>query len=67
MTAHEYNYSVFNLKGELGKFSEFQDHPLHAGRVAPDFPLEDLDTGQTVRLKELWDGGLVIIEFGSYT
>jgi hypothetical protein len=51
----------------MGKFTEFQDHPLHAGREAPDFPLEDLGTGQAVRLKDLWSAGLVVIEFGSYT
>ena len=67
MTAHEYNYAVFNLRAEMGKFTEFQDHPLHAGREAPDFPLEDLGTGQAVRLKDLWSAGLVVIEFGSYT
>jgi hypothetical protein len=67
MTTEEYNYAVFNLQRESGKFTEFQDHPLHAGRTAPDFPLEDLSSGQAVRLKELWTGGLVVIEFGSYT
>ena len=67
MTAVEYNYTVFNLKSQIGKFTEFQDHPLHAGREAPDFPLEDLDTSQTVRLKDLWSDGLVVVEFGSFT
>jgi hypothetical protein len=66
MTAVEYNYAVFNLKAEMGKFTEFQDHSLHAGRDAADLPLEDLNTGQTVRLKDLWSDGLVI-EFGSFT
>lgn len=67
MTPHEYNYAVFNLQAEMPKFTEFQDHPLHAGRQAPDFPLEDLETRQTVHLKDLWSGGPVVIEFGSYT
>ena len=67
MAASEYNYSVFNLKAEMGKFAEFQDLPLHPGREAPDFPLEDLDTSQAVRLKDLWSDGLVVIEFGSFT
>jgi hypothetical protein len=67
MTANEYNYAVFNMKAEMGRFTEFQDLPLHAGRQAPDFPLEDLETGQTVRLKELWGRDLVVIEFGSFT
>jgi hypothetical protein len=67
MTEVEYNYAVFNLQAEMGKFTEFQDHPFHAGREAPDFPLEDLNTGQTVRLKDQWSDGLVVIEFGSFT
>ena len=67
MTAPGYNYAVFNMKGEMGRFSEFQDHPLHVGRQAPDFPLEDLDTGQIVCLKDLWSKGVLVIEFGSYT
>jgi hypothetical protein len=67
MAVHEYNHAVFNLDSEKDKFTEFRDHPLHAGRNAPDFPLEDLATGQTVHLKDIWSDGLVIIEFGSYT
>jgi hypothetical protein len=67
MSADEYNYAVFNLKAEMGKFAEFQDDRLHPGREAPDFPLEDLETSQTVRLKDLWSDGLVVIEFGSFT
>ena len=66
MTTNGYNYAVFNLQAELGKFEEFENHPLHAGR-RPDFPVEQLETGQTANLKDLWSGGLLIIEFGSYT
>ncbi len=67
MTGHEYNYSVFNLQAEMGKFAGFQDHPLHAGRQAPDFPLEDLESGKLVHLRDFWTDALVVIEFGSYT
>jgi hypothetical protein len=67
MTGNAYNYSVFNLQAELGKFDEFENLPLHAGRRAPDFPVEDLETGKTVQLKDLWGSGLLIVEFGSYT
>ena len=67
MTAQEYTYAVFNLKAEISRFTEFQSDALHAGREAPDFPLEDLGTGQTVRMKELWSDGLVVFEFGSFT
>jgi hypothetical protein len=67
MAAHDYNYAVFNLDAEKDKITEFQDHPLHAGRNAADFPVEDLATGQTVQLKDLWTDGVVVIEFGSFT
>jgi len=67
MTGNAYNYSVFNLQAELGKFEEFENLPLHAGRRAPDSPVEDLETAETVQLKDLWSNGLLIVEFGSYT
>lgn len=67
MSVPEYNYGVFNLQAAMGKFTQFQDHPLHAGREAPDYPVEDLATGRTLRLKDLWINGLVVMEFGSYT
>ncbi len=67
MTAKEYNYAVFSLQAELGKFEEFESLSLHAGRRAPDFPVEDLETGQALQLKDLWSGGPLIVEFGSYT
>jgi hypothetical protein len=67
MAGHEYNYAVFNLQAEIPKFTEFPNHPLHAGSQAPDFPLEDLDSGKVVRLKDFWTDGLVVLEFGSYT
>lgn len=67
MTDEAYNYATFDLQREMGKFTEFQNHPLHAGTQALDFPLEDLATGQIAAMKELWRGGLAVIEFGSYT
>ncbi len=67
MSEHEYNYAVFDMKSEMGKFTDYQNHALHAGGLAPDFPLEDLDSGDTVRKQDLWSGGLAIVEFGSYT
>ena len=42
MPENDYNYAAFNLQAELGKFEEFENHPLHAGRRASDFPAEDL-------------------------
>ena len=62
----KYNYDVFNMQAELPHFEGFVGH-LHVGERAPDFPLEDLDSGATVRLKDLWSKGLVIAEFGSFT
>jgi hypothetical protein len=67
MPDHDYNYAVFDMKAEMSKFTEFQDSPLKAGRRAPDFPLEDLATGETVQMRELWAGGFAVIEFGSFT
>lgn len=67
MTRSGYDYEVFNLQAELGRFDEFENLSLHAGRRAPDFPVEDLETGDTIHLKDLWSGGPLIVEFGSYT
>lgn len=64
--AHEdYNYSEFSASP-----GEFLDFALHAPKVtmrAPSFPLEDLATGRTVEMKELWRTGVAVIEFGSFT
>jgi hypothetical protein len=64
--AAEYNYVHFNMKSEMPKFGAFPA-ALHVGERAPDCPLEDLDTGRTVRLSELWANDLVVVEFGSFT
>ena len=65
VSEHDYNYSVF-----VGGQEEFQNFAAHAPKVtmrAPSFPLEDLATGETVEMKELWKGGVAVIEFGSFT
>ena len=67
MTAQEYNCEGFSAEGEAHLGKRFPDLVLHAGRPAPDFVFEDLETGQSVHLTDLWSGGLVILEFGSYT
>ena len=67
MTPTDYNYASFDMRNERGKFSEFQTLALQTGGRAPDFPLEDLETGQPVSLKDLWSNRSLIIEFGSYT
>lgn len=62
----DYNYVDFDMEREQPPFMAFPNH-LHAGDKAPDFPLEDLDSGSTVQMKELWAKGPVVIEFGSFT
>lgn len=62
----EYNYAIFDMVAERPHQTAFPGF-LHVGERAPDFPLEDLDTGETVRLKDLWSEGLVVAEFGSFT
>jgi hypothetical protein len=65
MSAHDYNYSEFVASPE-----EFTDFAARAPKVtmrAPSFPLEDLATGKTVQMSELWSSGVAVIEFGSFT
>jgi len=67
VTPEEYNYSVFEMDREQPVIEAFSEVPLHPGMRAPSFPLEDLDSGELMEMKELWRDGLVIIEFGSFT
>ena len=67
MNREEYNYSVFDMEREQPVIEAFADNPIRPGTRAPSFPLEDLGTGETVEMKELWRDGLVLIEFGSFT
>jgi hypothetical protein len=65
MSDHEYNYGVFGSSP-----NEFMDFAVHAPKAtmrAPSFPLEDLATGATVQMSELWKEGVAVIEFGSFT
>ncbi len=62
----EYNYDHFDMMAERPNFEHFSAN-LHVGERAPDFPLEDLDTGETVNIKDLWSQGPVVVEFGSFT
>jgi hypothetical protein len=60
-----YNYASFEASLE-----EFFDFAVHAPKVtmrAPSFPLEDLATGTSVEMAELWSRGAAVIEFGSFT
>ena len=65
MSGNEYNYSEF-----VASPSEFLDFAVQAPKAtmrAPSFPLEDLATGETVQMNELWASGVAVIEFGSFT
>ena len=62
----DYNYRHFVLKGERPHFDAFRDIH-HVGTVAPSFPLEDLESGENVTMKDLWSRGVVLAEFGSLT
>ena len=62
----DYNYVHFDMQAERPKFEGFSAN-LHVGERAPDFALEDLDSGETVQIRDLWTTGLVVAEFGSFT
>ncbi|MCZ6502237.1 MAG: hypothetical protein O6945_06970 [Gammaproteobacteria bacterium] len=62
----DYNYPVFDLPEEMKPFELFSSAP-NAGQKAPTYPLEDLDSGATIEMKELWKKDFVIVEFGSFT
>ena len=67
MKAEEYNYSTFDMEREQPVIQAFPENPVRPGTRAPSFPLEDLDSGETVEMSELWRDRLVVIEFGSFT
>ena len=62
MSATDYNYDVLQ--------QDFLDFAMHAPKVtmrAPSFALEELATGETIEMKDLWKKGVTVIEFGSFT
>ncbi len=61
-----YNYPTFDMANEMAPFQSFPNN-LHPGQKAPSFPLEDLDTGASIEMSELWRSNLLVIEFGSFT
>jgi len=65
MIKEQYNYSEF--VATPNEFLEFAEHAPRATMRAPSFPLEDLATGGTVEMKDLWKTGITVIEFGSFT
>jgi len=65
MSSSDYNYDVFT-----GGQEDFLDFAMHAPKVtmrAPSFALEELATGETIEMKDLWKKGVTVIEFGSFT
>ena len=65
MSATDYNYDVFT-----GGQEDCLDFAMHAPKVtmrAPSFPVEELSSGETVEMKNLWKSGVMVIEFGSFT
>lgn len=67
MTEHDYNHAVFDPGKEGNVALRFANDSPKATSRAPSFPLEDLDTGETVELKDYWAKENLIIEFGSFT
>lgn len=65
MSATDYNYDVFT--GGQEDFLDFAMHAPKATMRAPSFPVEELATGETVDMKNLWKSGVTVIEFGSFT
>jgi hypothetical protein len=62
----DYNYSEFVMANEQQPFADFP-HRLPVGDTAPSFPLEDLATGATVSMDDLWRTQVAVMEFGSFT
>ena len=60
-----YHYSTFEFHTE--EFNNFSANAPKATMRAPSFPLEDLNSGENVEMKELWKSGVVVVEFGSFS
>jgi hypothetical protein len=61
---------VYNYPSFEASLDEFFDFAVNAPKVtmrAPSFPLEDLATGGTIEMKDLWSREVTVIEFGSFT
>lgn len=65
MDRAQYNYSEF--AASPNEFLEFGEHAPKATMRAPSFSLEDLATGETVEMKDLWQTEVAVLEFGSFT
>jgi len=65
MKAEDYNYSTWGPGSE--SFEDFATNAPQVTSRAPSFPVEDLSTGKKTHMKQLWQKGITIIEFGSFT
>ena len=65
MNVEDYNYCTWNPGSE--SFEDFASEAPQITNCAPSFPVEDLATGETVQLKDIWRKGVTIVEFGSFT
>ena len=65
MAKEQYNYGIFEVSP--GEFMDFAEKAPKATMRAPSFALEDLATGATVNMNDLWQTGITVIEFGSFT
>jgi hypothetical protein len=61
-----YNYATFPSDDDVEFFQQFAEH-LKPGETAPDMDLLDLESGATVRLRDITQRGLTVIELGSFT
>ena len=66
VTNPDYNFSEFTA-GESGASAEFIQNSPKATSKAPAFALEELDTGEIIRMQDLWKSETIIVEFGSFT
>ena len=65
MDQASYNYSEFVVSPD--EFLDFAEHAPKVTMRAPSFPLEDLASGEMMEMKDLWQTGVAVIEFGSFT
>jgi hypothetical protein len=61
-----YNATTFPVERDVEDFANFP-HICNVGTTAPDTQLTELDSGETVSLRDITRNGLTILEFGSLT
>ena len=62
----DYNYATFRMDEGMEHFAAFANGP-RVGSRAPDFPTEDLVSGDVVKMSSLWSRSVAVLEFGSLT